>query len=906
MKKNRLSLALASASLLSLAVAGCGGGGGGDTPPAPAPVASTDMTVTPALGKYRNGGSNVTVTLKDRNGATVKTGTWNNTSGTAQFLGVDKSLSPLIVELSGGEYFDEAAKIYRPNTRTQRAVVDKPYPAVAVTPLTNAAAKRLIDGTGKIPSTVDANKVMTENLKEGKRFGIANPLIPPVLVGGGATEKIASTDNLEAQRYAAILAGMAKAANNAGKKPDEMAEHLATDLADDKLDGKAGTTPISGLAYTPSDVTTSFPNLINSVIQNSNLTADTGTLASLQASVTAEVAPPVQLTDAQIAEVVKSVTVITAPGDSFAPARLLFSSLRSGVTPYVNPQGTGYTQTALTALQADFGTLTSATVGVERQVQALGEGTEWLFKRIGGNATLVTPTLPDGQPATYQILRISYGPYSRPSVMCFDDAGSVKAGLYEATTTAAIVCSIPGEVMWSADRKTFDRVVYSVYTSAPTLSDAPNNTTINVKWSSRVDRYTFIGYDNFGYPIARNGTFKTGGITFTANRIVRGVGSAHADGDLLTEEAPKNRRNGTFSATATVSETFDESKGTLTEKVVASLNNLKGDLWPVVNNTAVNTTDGTAIDLNATMTFQMVLPSASPATPDPVPSESVVARLSGSMIAYKGAGKTEIARLSLAPADGKTDIVNFDDSALSTASGGLKVTFATPKYEISGQVSADGLTRKEVTNTSSWYTWIGVGGDYNYVGGSACNADYNACFVQVAAGTGAYNIVTNSWSDTSDEPNKIVFGGTVKNLVTNTTIFEGSFTGTADYSKWNPSQPESTTNYLGGSATLIGKLKKSSTDVGLSLTAVFTKSAFGDVGNAWKVDYKDANGLTVSATFKESDNSGTITNSANSVVITWYRDNATRDGDVKAGTTVLGKIVGGIVTYVDGSTESIL
>lgn len=849
MEKNKIFLSLLTASIVA-AINGCSGGGGGSAGPATTATTGSSMTVSPSLGRFKNAAGNaVSVKLINASGVVVQTATLNDTTGQAIFTNLASSLGTLVIEISGGEYFDEAEGTYKPTgTNKLRAVVDKPYSGITVSPLTHAAAKRLVDesssGVVTLKSGKTATEVLTENNLEGQRFGVSNPLLlKPVLVGGELAQKISGTDDIESQKYAAVLAGLAVAAKNAGVSPANLAEELAKDLSDGVIDGKSGAIAIAvdaaKVAALVTDVTTSLDDNSNAVI--TNLVDTPATLTALQTAVTSAVQVSTELTTAQVTAATGQATVAATSGDALSQARQFFASLRTGITPYATAQGTGYTQTAVKNIEAEFATFASATVASSAQVEAIAQATYNVTNQMEG---IPAPMFQNG------------------TMVCHNDAASVTSGLYEAGTTFAAFCRVLTQ-MPVAGTTDYDQLVYFVYTSAPSYTGGALDAAF--KWIGRVDRY---GADNV--------------------RKVKGVGAGGvADAT--------NRRTGSFSGKETIVTSATGESGTL------ALSAFKGKLWPIINNNAMTTTDGTDVDLTVAGTFDSAWNSNGVWTKDAVDFQ-----MSGKLTSY--AGSTTLATLEFGPSTGSTSVVKADlVNPGATDSAGLKVTLTTAKTQISGDVSVVGVTTKPGASYT-YPQYVGMGnGNYSWI--------YNPItftyeYTAVAQGVGEYINVTET--PTESNINELKFAGLVKDLVSGTTVFEGSIAGSANYANYDPAKAEGTTNYVAGVATVIGKLKKSVTDTGLSVTAVLTASGYARDTKQWQVSYVDASGLKVSGNFTAADQSAKLTNSANTITVVLNKTPALNtttnkyvDGLVMDGTTQLGTISGSMVTYADGLTETI-
>lgn len=868
MKFNKIALALTGAGLLA-ALGGCSGGGGGDAGTASGGgsgvvAGTTTMSASPALGRFKHGAggtNNVKVTLY-QNGVKYKDGTWDDGTGTASFSALTGSETNLVVQVEGGEYFDEANNVHLPFVgKKMRAVIEKPYAAVAITPLTNAAARRLLDddanGVPKIKAGKGSSDVLTENYKEAQRFGLANVLTPPVLVSD--TAKVSSGDLVEAQKYALVLAAMAEAAKavGTGKTPADMAEDFAKDLVDETLDGKEGPTAITGISYDLAALTTDFTTTSATAAASIQDTGYTS-LASL--------APTTVDTNVTTAEVQATVTAVTSAGDGLGQARTLFSTLRTGILPYLNPAETGYTQTQFAAVEANFAALQSTAVGASEQFRMIERATGLMIDLLQAGAAVTTETNYGGFAQAYSI---------PGQLSCFNDKANL--ALYPTGTQFAAGCRDMTKLPVANNPAVYDRIVYSIYTEKNGLVAGPTlNDTVPLKWTGRIDRYDAV----------------------TNQRVIKGVNPATPN---QTADDPAARQNGTITATVNTTEsmtgdftTTGSTSFTLNPTTLA----LAGDLWPVLAGTdkatvAINLAASGSGSNNWNWTQNTSAFSG-----------SLALKLDGSLIAKNGG--VNVATLLFAPTAGTASNAlsgSFSDSQNGTSetnsiTSGLldtKVTFATTEYEIAGAIKLTGISSKANPVQDCWYNYVGSGGNFNY------DLSTNS-FVSVSAGTGEF-VVSGCHSEITALPTTFDFSGTVKNLATGTMIFEGKFNGSADYANYSPFLPLSATNYFTGTATISGTLKKTSTDPGIKLQVVATRSTASP--ETYVASYTDGNsGLGVQATWTAGATSGTITNNLSAGIKVVISDVETL---VKSSTdTTLGKIVGGIVTYIDGYTESIL
>lgn len=248
--------------LASLMLAACNSNDD-DNAAIPAVVQTTQVTVTPSLGKILN----AKVTLKNaKTGATLGNGNTSST-GIATFTAT-KTSDPVVVEVQGVDgaqgatYFDEAknANIPLPATQKIRAIVPtlNDNANVGVTVLTEvatqaaikAAGNKLTDVTTKIAN--DANEQVKILL--AKELGTASLLTPPTIIGKETIVKNVITARNAANDYALKLAGLAQM--GAGNTPVlDVLQKLSDDLSDNKLDGMKGSTDIDYSTGETADIT---------------------------------------------------------------------------------------------------------------------------------------------------------------------------------------------------------------------------------------------------------------------------------------------------------------------------------------------------------------------------------------------------------------------------------------------------------------------------------------------------------------------------------------------------------------------------------------------------------------------------------------------------------------------------
>lgn len=235
------------------------------TSPTPPPPTSV-LTGRAALGAVTGASCNAFLS----NGTTQVPGSSTVTSdanGGFTFGTLNSSFFPVIVTCTGGNFFDEATGATVANTAPISAVVPQARtsqstsaaPTFAVTPLTNMAAATFLAQ----PAELRSNNLATSANAEIARalFPGGDILTPPTPVTTTTTSLPSSS---VADQYAAILASLSYAANNAAgatkaEKTANFLRALALDATDGTIDGQAGSTPIANAGYT------SFTNLVSSI-----------------------------------------------------------------------------------------------------------------------------------------------------------------------------------------------------------------------------------------------------------------------------------------------------------------------------------------------------------------------------------------------------------------------------------------------------------------------------------------------------------------------------------------------------------------------------------------------------------------------------------------------------------------
>ncbi len=328
-----LSLALASVGMLT--IYGCGGGSSGDAPPT-----LTEMTVAPSLGRFSAG---TPVRLMKLNGDVLKSGTIGD-DGKAK-LTFSGHIGPIVVEVRGGAdvtYYDEKIDPATSKGTTQsfglgktlRAVAPAAQAVVGVTALTNAAVVKLAAASGGIAAAT-ATTINDANAKVGAALGMgASILDAPTLVSSttGKTLDVATVGD----KYALVLAALAKTATGTSTAVD-VADALANDLKDNKLDGVDSTSTTS-----PTVAIANAPTIAALI---SAYTAAAGDLATAESVTIITKAPLVPQ---------KDVSTITASYLSdLKLAKDMFTELRTTLQSFSNGS-TGFLDTQATRMNADL------------------------------------------------------------------------------------------------------------------------------------------------------------------------------------------------------------------------------------------------------------------------------------------------------------------------------------------------------------------------------------------------------------------------------------------------------------------------------------------------------------------------------------------------------------------------
>lgn len=258
------------AVLTAAMLVGCNGNDDDGVTATPAP-ATTQLTVTPSLGKILN------AKVIARNAATGKelgSGMTDPTTGIAKFT-AEKTTSPVVIEVQGSNtamYFDEASNANVPLPATQKIRAIAPSlgdtPNFGVTVLTDLAYQAAVKaaGTETKVNTADIVNQANNQIKAllAKELGTSSLLTPPTIIGKDTIVKNVVTAKNTANDYALKLAALANlgSGENGARALDVLAK-LGEDISDGSLDGKKGT---AGVAY--SHDTSSFTVALDKYLAN--------------------------------------------------------------------------------------------------------------------------------------------------------------------------------------------------------------------------------------------------------------------------------------------------------------------------------------------------------------------------------------------------------------------------------------------------------------------------------------------------------------------------------------------------------------------------------------------------------------------------------------------------------------
>lgn len=236
----------------------------------PTVVQTTQVTVTPSLGKILN----AKVVLKNaKTGATLGTGNTGNT-GIATF-NATKTSDPVIAEVqgqTGSKYFDESKKdeLDFAASQTLRVVLPTMTNNIGVTTLTEIAYQAAVKKAGSVSAITSQIATATnEAIRKALAPELASITTAATLVG--STADLSILTNTEAGKYALKLAALAELAKTQTAPALAILNQLAADITtDDKLDGVAAGKEIT-FTYNNSNLVSQITTNINGIITTANL-----------------------------------------------------------------------------------------------------------------------------------------------------------------------------------------------------------------------------------------------------------------------------------------------------------------------------------------------------------------------------------------------------------------------------------------------------------------------------------------------------------------------------------------------------------------------------------------------------------------------------------------------------------
>ncbi|MEW9900556.1 hypothetical protein ABWL39_18210 [Chitinivorax sp. PXF-14] len=484
----------ALAPLVLLALAACGGGGGGSDSPA---AQTNQVTVAPSLGKFS---ANTRIEIHDMSDKVIGTGTIG-ADGTAT-VDLGSYSGAFIVKVVGGagvKYYDEAAgtDVDFPAGESIEAVVpDATSKSIAVTPLTDASAKRVRSQLGSLTADQVATKIKEANALIAQVFGVADVLVPPRLVD--ASVKDLKDDPKD--KYALVLAALA-GNGNSGKKAFEIAKDLAKDLADGVLDGK-GT---DGSAVTAFDSGAFVANINTALIAAAEKYADDATKERLKADTYVIIVKPTPVTPTQVSDLAKAKQMLSDVRVSALIAQDRLLGVSRGV------------QEAVT-VASNNGSLAA------EHYQWLAKGIEFASDIAAGRA----PAAVNGQ---YVLQTSAGGVGGKCTADATTPAGNVTCTYGRndrqvdgATVNSAFAFTLhatgSGAYQWDAFKKTFASPSATTATKVTFLADIDGTATVTYDGSGRAVGVVAKGDMPFGFGSTDNKTSLdvSGTLSSDANR----------------------------------------------------------------------------------------------------------------------------------------------------------------------------------------------------------------------------------------------------------------------------------------------------------------------------------------------------------------------------------------------------
>lgn len=299
---------------------------GGQLPPPAAPT-STNVTVTPSLGKFSTG---CAVEIRKGSGELLSSQTIN-ANGTVTVTVTGYS-GPIIAQVKGSDgctYYDEASNSNQPFGAGQllSAVVPEVRSELSVNVLTNLAAARVLDGD-KLATGKTETEINRENATVQQMFQVGDMFAAPTLIGS-PDDKF---DNTEAGKLAAKLAALAELAKNNGGVT-AFSKALADDLKDD---GNLNTVAVD---------TTALRTALQTAVDK---------YARPDAKTALDLLDDDTTLHTRVTDVQADVDKILAAGTALQQAKQIFADLRTSVMSVSNDAGTGSLDVQNAQLQADF------------------------------------------------------------------------------------------------------------------------------------------------------------------------------------------------------------------------------------------------------------------------------------------------------------------------------------------------------------------------------------------------------------------------------------------------------------------------------------------------------------------------------------------------------------------------
>ncbi len=256
------------AVLTAAILAGCNSNDDDSVTTTPA-AATTQLTVTPSLGKILNA---KVIARNAITGVELGSGMTDSTTGIAKFT-AQKTTNPVVIEVQGSNtamYFDEASNSNVPLPVTQKIRAIAPNlgdtPNFGVTVLTDLAYQAAVKAAGTEAKVNSADIVNQANnqIKAllAKELGTNSLLTPPTIIGKDTVVKNVITAKNAANDYALKLAALAKLGSGDTRALDILTK-LGDDISDGTLDGKKGT---AGVSYNHD--TSSFNAALDSYLAN--------------------------------------------------------------------------------------------------------------------------------------------------------------------------------------------------------------------------------------------------------------------------------------------------------------------------------------------------------------------------------------------------------------------------------------------------------------------------------------------------------------------------------------------------------------------------------------------------------------------------------------------------------------